>query len=128
MVDTIHLNKTEEEPSCLVLEWMDHDLNAIPQVDMRADPKYPRAVFKGVLSALELLRTIDAVHTGADVVSPSNNTILTYVDINPNNIYISDIHGDNPVAKLGDLGAGKHIYVSLLAVKYLLLQRSQTVR
>ncbi|KAF2125384.1 kinase-like protein [Dothidotthia symphoricarpi CBS 119687] len=91
--DTVHLSTSRDNASCLVFEWMDHDLRAVTAPEFRSDSKLPKAVCHGVLSALDVLKTLDAVHT----------------DISPNNIFISDIDGRQPVAKLGDLGNSKLI-------------------
>ncbi|KAI0587654.1 CMGC/DYRK protein kinase [Pyrenophora tritici-repentis] len=91
MYDTIHSEEEhhqDEEPSCLVFEWMNQDLHSVPPPEFRSNPKLPKVVSKAVLSALDVFKTLNAVHT----------------DISPNNIYLSDAHGVSPVAKLGDLG------------------------
>jgi len=43
---------------------MDHDLRALTAPEFRSNPKLPKAVSKGVLSALSVLKTLNAVHTG----------------------------------------------------------------
>jgi len=73
----------------LVFEWMDHALRAITAPQFRRNPALPRAVAHGVLSALAALRTLDAVHTA----------------INPDNIFVSNPDGSQPVAKLGGLSS-----------------------
>ncbi|KAH7388831.1 kinase-like domain-containing protein [Pyrenochaeta sp. MPI-SDFR-AT-0127] len=88
LYDTVQWNESQDDPPCLVFEWMDYDLRAITAPEFRSNPKLPKAVSYGVLSALDVFRTLDAVHT----------------DINPNNIFISYINESQPVAKLGDLG------------------------
>jgi hypothetical protein len=59
-------SQPQDYPSCLVFEWMDHDLRAVTAPEFRSNPKLPRAVSRGVLSALSVLKTLDAVHTGCD--------------------------------------------------------------
>ncbi|CAA9956983.1 CMGC/DYRK protein kinase [Pyrenophora teres f. maculata] len=91
MCDTIHSKEEhdqDEEPSCLVFEWMHQDLNSVPPPEFRSNPKLPKVVSKAVLSALDVFKKLDAIHT----------------DISPNNIYLSNTDGVSPVAKLGDLG------------------------
>ncbi|KAH8707035.1 kinase-like domain-containing protein [Phaeosphaeriaceae sp. PMI808] len=88
LYDTVQLNESQDDPPCLVFEWMDHDLRAVTAPEFRSNPKLPKAVSHGVLLALNVLKTLDAVHT----------------DISPNNIFVSNINGSQPVAKLGDLG------------------------
>jgi hypothetical protein len=41
--------------------------------------------------------------------------LLTCLDVNPNNIFVSHIDGTTPVAKLGDLGSSKCTVLSLLS-------------
>ncbi|KAF2126202.1 kinase-like protein [Dothidotthia symphoricarpi CBS 119687] len=88
LCDIVRLNEHQDDPSCLVFGWMDHDLGAVTAPEFRGNPVIPRVVSKAVLSALDVLRTINGVHT----------------DVSPNNIFVSHIHGSSPVAKLGDLG------------------------
>ncbi|KAI8939248.1 hypothetical protein NX059_005074 [Plenodomus lindquistii] len=88
MSDTVRLDEDQPEPSCLVFEWMDQDLRSVAKRRFRSDRKLPKAVSKAVLLALEDLRSLNAIHT----------------DINPNNIFLSDIDGPSPIVKLGDLG------------------------
>ncbi|KAF2848285.1 NAD(P)-binding protein [Plenodomus tracheiphilus IPT5] len=88
MWDTVCLEGDLADPSCLVFEWMDQDLRSVTDRRFRSDPKLPKAVSKAVLSALEVLRGLNAIHT----------------DINPNNIFLSDIDGPSPIVKVGDLG------------------------
>lgn len=86
--DTIYLEKERKDPSCLVFEWMDHDMRGVYVQEFRSDPKLPRIVSKAVLSALDVLRTLQAVHT----------------DIKQENVFISDFNGSSPTVKVGDLG------------------------
>lgn len=106
LYDTVDLSKSQDDPPCLVFEWMDHDLRAITAPEFRSNPKLPKAVSHGILSALNVLKTTDAVHTGCiSYLYPS--VVLMCLDISPNNIFISHINGSQPVAKLGDLGNSK---------------------
>lgn len=89
MCDTVRINEAQEEPSCLVFEWMEQDLWSIDACRIRSDPKLPRLLCKAVLSALSVFEHLNAIHT----------------DINPNNIFLSNIDSASPVIKLGDLGA-----------------------
>ncbi|KAJ9394249.1 hypothetical protein DTO282F9_8816 [Paecilomyces variotii] len=73
---------------CLVFEWMDHDLRTVPSFEFRSNSDLPKIISKAVLSALALLSQFNAVHT----------------DINPNNIFLSNIRGTSPIVKVGDLG------------------------
>lgn len=95
-----------EDPPCMVFEWMEHDLRTVPSDQFRQNSNLPKIIAKSVLSALVILKTqYGAVHTGECIVS------LVYglstadgLDINPNNIFLSDINGPSPVVKVGDLG------------------------
>ncbi|KAH8714064.1 hypothetical protein GQ44DRAFT_776068 [Phaeosphaeriaceae sp. PMI808] len=82
---------SESDPSCLVFEWMDTDWVSVQAHTMRSNPKLPKAVAKGVLSALKVIQLLNGIHT----------------DISPNNVFLSDIEGPCPIAKLGDLGNSK---------------------
>lgn len=59
-------SQPQEEPSCLVFEWMDHDLRGVTAPEFRSNPKLPKAVSSGVLSALSVLKSLNAIHTGYD--------------------------------------------------------------
>ncbi|KAF1963553.1 kinase-like protein [Byssothecium circinans] len=86
--DTVPPIENPNGPLCLVFEWMDHDLRSVPADKFRGDPRLPRIVSRAVLSALQIFKTINAVHS----------------DVSVNNIFVSDIDGHSPIAKLGDLG------------------------
>jgi hypothetical protein len=64
LVDTVHSDDSQNDPSCLVFEWMDHDLRSIFAPELRSRPIPPRVVSRAVLSALEVLKSLNAVHTG----------------------------------------------------------------
>ncbi|KAF2006447.1 kinase-like protein [Amniculicola lignicola CBS 123094] len=86
--DTVQSNEDQHNPGCLVFEWMDLDLRSVQANQFRGNPRLPKVVSKAVLSALRLFKKLSVVHT----------------DVNVNNVYISDINGPSPIAKLGDLG------------------------
>ncbi|KAH7392019.1 kinase-like domain-containing protein [Phaeosphaeria sp. MPI-PUGE-AT-0046c] len=87
LCDTIRSNQDQNSPSCLVFEWMDQDVESVTVPVFRGRPILPKVVSKAVLSALSTLKTLGAVHT----------------DVSPNNIFVSNVEGNSPVAKLGDL-------------------------
>ena len=64
LCDTVRLNEYQDDPSCLVFEWMDHDLQSITAPEFRGNPTLPKVMSKAVLSALNVLKTLNAVHTG----------------------------------------------------------------
>ncbi|KAF1916472.1 kinase-like domain-containing protein [Ampelomyces quisqualis] len=93
LYDAVHAAKATGEPSTdvpssLVYEWMDHPLDHVHHASFRSHPILPKAVLKSTLSALKVFKAFNRVHA----------------DINPCNIFISDIHSTCPVVKLGDLG------------------------
>ena len=70
--DGIHAESISrtEDPPCLVLEWMEHDLRTVPPDQFRQNSNLPKIIAKSVLLALVLLKTqYGAVHTGECVVS-----------------------------------------------------------
>ncbi|KAF4625145.1 hypothetical protein G7Y89_g13021 [Cudoniella acicularis] len=68
---------------------MDHDLRSAPSAPFRQNSNLPKVIAKSTLLALVLLQEVfGAIHT----------------DINPNNIFLSDIHSPSPIVKVGDLG------------------------
>jgi serine/threonine protein kinase len=104
--DTVWSNQDRDNPSCLVFEWIDQDLESVTAPTFRGRPILPKVVSKAVLSALSVLKTLGAVHTGINpyaFVTP----VLNSLDVNPNNIFISNVDGSPSVAKLGDLGNSK---------------------
>ncbi|RAK99855.1 kinase-like protein [Aspergillus ibericus CBS 121593] len=80
------IDSTDTSPH-LVFEYMDTVLRKVPSNKFR-DTELPRNISKSVLSALEVMRSQEMVHT----------------DVNINNVFISNLGGDSPVVKLGDLG------------------------
>ena len=58
----------EEQPtttSCLVLEFMEHDLRSVPSEMFRGNDELPKVVARSVLSALQVLsEKFKAIHTG----------------------------------------------------------------
>ena len=62
--DTIWSDQDGDNPSSLVFEWMDQTLTGTPMPLLRANPLLPKAVFKAVLSALSVLKTLNAIHSG----------------------------------------------------------------
>ena len=71
--DTIWSDQDGDNPSSLVFEWMDHTLTRVPMPLLRANPLLPKTVSKAVLSALSVLKTLNAIHTG--------NTYLHYCNL-----------------------------------------------
>ncbi|KAK0129021.1 hypothetical protein ONS95_000961 [Cadophora gregata] len=93
MVDTIGhdgnaASSTLGQPQCMVFEWMDTDLWQLPSKPFRNGSELPRIVARSLLEALVVIDSEHGVHT----------------DVNPNNVFVSDVHTPLPVAKLGDLG------------------------
>jgi hypothetical protein len=106
LYDTVWSNENQGSPSCLVFEWMDHDLESVTAPKFRGSPLISKVVAKAVLSALTVFKTLNAVHKGSDLRSiliPSTE----YLDVSLNNIFVSHVDGSSPVAKLGDLGNSK---------------------
>ncbi len=65
-------NESETEtPLCLVFEWMEHDLRAVPSDHYQENSNLPKVIAKSVLSALALLKTeYGAIHTGEHLSLP----------------------------------------------------------
>lgn len=62
---------TTGDPSCLVFEWMEHDLRTVPSHKFRGDCILPKIIAKSILSALAFLKTeFNAVHTGGYISCP----------------------------------------------------------
>jgi hypothetical protein len=70
LYDTVRSNENQHDPGCLVLEWMDLDLRSVQANRFRGDPRLPKVVSKAVLSALELFKKLNVVHTGGLFVPP----------------------------------------------------------
>ncbi|KAL2046097.1 hypothetical protein N7G274_001544 [Stereocaulon virgatum] len=81
-------DKTSEEPPCFVFEWVEHVLWNVRAEQHREQSVLPKTVARSVLEALDLFASANALHT----------------DVNPNNIFLSNIENASPVVKLGDLG------------------------
>jgi serine/threonine protein kinase len=98
----------ENEPKKLVLEWMDTDLWKSRPYNKLANPKLPQVVAKSILEALVVFQRLHAVHTGENskiiAITP---VVLIIVDVNPNNILVSNIAQMTPIVKFGDLDNGK---------------------
>jgi hypothetical protein len=62
--DTVWSDQDGDNPSSLVFEWMDQTLTLVPMPQFRANPFLPKTVSKAVLSALSVLKTLSAIHTG----------------------------------------------------------------
>ncbi|KAK2735225.1 hypothetical protein FQN55_002225 [Onygenales sp. PD_40] len=72
----------------IVFEWMDTDLwTTRPFGKPFSNPKLPAIVAKSILEALLIFQQTSNVHT----------------DVNPNNIFLSDLEAAIPTVKLGDL-------------------------
>jgi hypothetical protein len=64
LYDTVHSDDSQKDPSCLVFEWMDHDLRSVIAPELRSRPILPQVVSRAVLSALDVLKSLHGVHTG----------------------------------------------------------------
>lgn len=61
---------TNQDPLCLVLEWMEQDLRTLSCDQFRKNSNVPKIVARSVLAALVVLKTqYNAVHTGGHLVS-----------------------------------------------------------
>ena len=103
LYDVVRQNEAQEDPICLVFEWMDHDLRSTPANVFRSDQRLPRVVSKAALSALTVFKVLNAVHTGK-LCSVANSRGTKRLDISINNIFVSNIDTPSPISKLGDLG------------------------
>jgi hypothetical protein len=56
--------KPEDDTSCLVFEWMDQSLATMTAPELRKRPILPKVVSSAVLSALAVLKLLNAAHTG----------------------------------------------------------------
>jgi hypothetical protein len=93
-----------DDPACMVFEWMDHDLRTVSSEQFRQHSNLPKVIAKSVLSALALFKAeYNGIHTGK-CVSPFNVSVAESIDINPNNIFLSNINTLPPIVKVGDLG------------------------
>ncbi|KAM5437511.1 hypothetical protein McanMca71_000876 [Microsporum canis] len=72
----------------LVLEWMDTDLWLVrPFGKPFSNPRLPQIVARSMLEALLVFQRVKGVHT----------------DVNPNNVFLSNLDSPSPIVKLGDL-------------------------
>lgn len=95
----------------LVLEWMDTDLWQLRPYGKLTNPRLPQVVAKSVLEALVVFQRLHAVHTGkfyrlAFIIIPLT-TVRDGSDVNPNNIFVSNLDQSTPTVKLGDLDNGE---------------------
>lgn len=105
------------EPQCMVFEWMDQDPPTVPYSRFRSKPELPRVIARSVLETLAFLKeTYGAFHSG--IIPQASRTqakILTnFIDINPNNILLSNVDSACPVVKVGDLGNSMMEFIHLL--------------
>ena len=73
------------------VEWMDKNLCQLPSKPFRPGSSLPQVVARFVLEALAVFDGYDKDHT----------------NVNPNNMFLSDVDSPSPVVKLGDLGNKK---------------------
>jgi serine/threonine protein kinase len=93
-----------DDPVCMVFEWMDHDLRTVSSDQFRQHSNLPKVIAKSVLSALALFKAeYNGIHTGKRI-SLFNVSMAESIDINPNNIFLSNINTLSPIVKVGDLG------------------------
>jgi len=104
LYDIVRPNDDTTDPPHLIFEWMDLDLRSVPAARFRGDPKLPKVVSKAVLSALKVFKKLNTVHTGNGKSASVKIPRTKLLDVNINNVYVSDIEGSSPIAKLGDLG------------------------
>lgn len=84
LCDTVWPDQDEDNPSSLVFEWMDQTLTSVPMLQFRANQLLPKTVSKAILSALSVLRTLNAIYTGKctyTVVISSTEQVQTSVPI-----------------------------------------------
>ncbi len=116
LLDVAEPDNTSSTPnqSCAVLEWMDHDLRSVPSEPFRASSDLPKMIAKSILSVLAILDENDGIHSG--MFATFQPVLLLgeakLSDINPNNVFLSDISGVSPVVKVGDLGNGMFVIVA----------------
>ena len=85
----------DQQPQCMVFEWMDTDLWQLSSNPFRSGSELPRIVARSILEALAVFDDEEGVYTG----------------VNPNNVFLSGVNGPSPVVKLGDLGNCKVLTV-----------------
>ena len=111
-------SQTPLEPQCMVFEWMDQDLRTVPYSRFRSKPGLPRVIARSVLETLAFLKeTYGAFHSGI-IPQPylhrqdeDERSLLNFIDINPNNILLSNVDSTCPVVKVGDLGNSKIAFI-----------------
>jgi hypothetical protein len=70
LVDTVPSSQNQDNPSSLVFEWMNRNLADLPAGYFRAVQYLPKIVARSVLSALEVFKTLNAIHAGWSRSSP----------------------------------------------------------
>jgi hypothetical protein len=59
------ISETEDDPVCMVFEWMDHDLRTVSSDQFRQHSNLPKVIARSVLSALALFKAqYNGIHTG----------------------------------------------------------------
>lgn len=76
---------------------------SVPSIKFRENSDLPKIVAKSILEALVAIAEYKAIHCGA-YYDCTNIFFADKIDINPNNIFLSNIDGKPPVVKVGDLG------------------------
>ncbi|PVH69467.1 kinase-like protein [Cadophora sp. DSE1049] len=71
-----------------MVDTIGHDENAATGKSQQPQCMLPRIVARSLLEALVVIDSEYGVHT----------------DVNPNNVFVSDVHSSSPIVKLGDLG------------------------
>ena len=95
-------------PLCLIFEWMDYDLRNLPSNAFRGSSNLPKWIAKAVLEALAVLKSeYGAIHTGAHPSTHENSA--NFLDINPNNVLVSNAESTSPRIVVSDLGNGKWV-------------------
>lgn len=64
LCDTVPSPDKPGDTSCLVFEWMDQSLTTMTAPELRKRPILPKVVSSAILSALAVLKALNAVHTG----------------------------------------------------------------
>ncbi len=101
---TARYDKISEDPPCLIFEWMDHVLWDVRSEPYRQRSVLPKVIAGSVLKGLDLFSTASAMHTGKLSALDVAVVVLTGSDVNPENMFMSNIDNTSPVVKLGDLG------------------------
>ena len=99
------VDKPLKDPPCPVFEWMDHVLWNVRLASYREKSVLATASARSVLRELSLFASANAIHTGRLCIALDIPlVVLTRSDVNPHNMFLSDIDSASPVMKLGDLG------------------------